>query len=130
MEGDLSVSGTVFKWTNDAGWTFDIMRGAGLSRTPDMDPGSRPGYFYLDWWFQHSGEVISGSSNSGVNPVCLKRAGIQGYPSNCYWYYYDRLACVEATGDDLGDPQICGWYGEVKEAGLEQEAGFPEPPGG
>jgi len=130
-ENTYVVEGTAFGWVTDAGWGFDIMRGAILVYPPDAETGAEPlAFFWVDWWLQHSGNAISGSGHAGVSVHCLKRAGIPEYPDNCYWYYYDRPACAEANGDDLGDPEICGTYGEVKEAGLEEEAGFPKPPGG
>jgi hypothetical protein len=46
---------------------------------------------------------------------CLKREDVPDYPATCYWYYYDRLACVEANDNEF---EACGLYGEEMEAGL------------
>jgi len=129
IEGDSTYKfdGTAFGWMNDAGQWIDIMRGSFLVYPAGAEPGSQPGYFPVAWRLNPEGQTISASGHSGATDHCLKREGISDYPSNCYWYYYDRRACTDAAGDDS---DICGWYGDVRNAGMEEEAGFPKPPGG
>jgi len=107
--------GTALEWINDAGEQIDIMRGAFLVYSADSVPGSSPGWAPVELWLHPDGERISGSSHAGVIPICLKREGVPDYPSDCYWYYYDRQTCVETSGDDS---DACGVYGEMAEAGL------------
>ncbi|HEY70645.1 MAG TPA: hypothetical protein G4O08_08690, partial [Anaerolineae bacterium] len=129
LSGDLgmtgstewSLDGTIFSWTNSAGFGFDIMRGAIWAR------GEITVMFPVDWMQSYAMDYIQGSGNDGMEAYCLKRLERAEYPTGCYYYYYPRLSCIDTHG---ADSEICGSYGEVKEAGLEQEAGFPEPPGG
>jgi hypothetical protein len=116
-----SVDGTVFAWTSEAGWGFDIMRGAIWAH------GGITVKFEVDWMQSYATDYIQGSGGDGLDAYCLKRPERADYPDGCYYYYYPRLSCIATHGVDS---EICGSYGEVKEAGLEQEAGFPEPPGG
>jgi hypothetical protein len=121
--GDIrwSVEGTVFAWSAEGGWGFDIMRGALWVR------GGITTKFDVVWMQSYATDYIQGSGDDGLSAYCLKRSERADYPVGCYFYYYPRLSCIETHG---ADSEICGTYGEVKEAGLEQEAGFPEPPGG
>lgn len=123
MTGDTqwSLNGTVFAWTDDAGWGFDIMRGALWAS------GEITVKFEVDWMQSYATDTIQGSGDDGLSEYCLIRYGQAEYPEGCYYYYYPRTSCIATHG---ADSEICGTYGEVKEAGMEEEAGFPRPPGG